>query len=156
MAKHKLSDKIDLSFLLWGINTGNSVHRLCWQLNQLFEWNLTRREDIVDMKESREIFIPGDNVDKPERNLTHEFPLFSFEDEALRYSIDVIHNKTDGVAFIIELKHVDYLLIAKGSFVLLPQDIKNKISKLEGVQSVMSIEPSRLNKAASRLQQYTT
>jgi hypothetical protein len=156
MAKHKLSDKIDLSFLLWGINTSNSVHRLCWQLNQLFEWNLTRREDILDLKETREIFIPGKNIEKPERNLIYEFPLFSFEDEALRYSVDVIYNKTEGATFINELKHIDYLLIAKGSFVLLPQDIKQQTSKLEGVQSVMTIEPSRLNKAASRLQQYTT
>jgi hypothetical protein len=156
MAKHKLSDKIDLSFLLWGINTGNSVHRLCWQLNQLFEWNLTRREDILDLKASREIFIPGKDIDKPDADLAYEFPLFSFEDEALRYSVDVIHNKTEGAAFINELKHVDYLLIVKGSFVLLPEDIKKKTSTLEGIQSVMSIEPSRLNKAAGRLQQYTT
>jgi hypothetical protein len=153
MAKHRLSDKIDHNFLLWGITTGNSPHRLCWQLNQAFDWQLIRNRDIVEEKATREIMIQGSNFILPDKDTIHQYPLYSFDPEEMHFTVDVIHNKAESEVFMSELRQMDYLLIIKGSFVLLPAELRRQIQKLEGVQSVLPIEPQRL-KEVIRLHQY--
>ena len=89
MAKNKLNIDFDFDFLLWGLTSNYPDYKLCWKLNQIFEWKLIRIEDIE--------FFPVVGED-PILFSHFEFPIP--EDH---YSIELVKQKNNGFALLNEL-----------------------------------------------------
>ena len=131
MAKNKLNIDFDFDFLLWGLTSNYPDYKLCWKLNQIFEWKLIRIEDVV--------FFPVVGED-PILFSHFEFPIP--EDH---YSIELVKQKNNGFALLNELKNFDYLLIVRGERDFFDQEeITNYLNKIPGIQIAISIDIEKI------------
>lgn len=82
-----------------------------------------------------------------------QYPLYVFKNELLHYEVHILHNRAETEAFSSELRKFDYLLVAKGSTEMLPEQIKNRVQQLDGVQIVLNIDTAKV-KDTLRFQMY--
>lgn len=138
MAKSYFTDKLNFSKIkVVGVLCSIPQHRLSWQLNGQFEWDMEYSGDICQNNDVYIIVKVGDEM--PEDSMDFSFPLHSFNEEGSRYEVHLIQNKTANGYFVPELKQFDYLLIFHGEFDYLPADMIEKIKKLSNIQLAVEI-----------------
>jgi hypothetical protein len=98
--KHKLDLAIDEDFCLLGIVTDESDYKLCWLINQQFNMNFEKQEEL-------KLF---------HRKLDEEqmFSYFSYHDSDALITYRLIKNRAEKGYFLDELKNIDYLIHIQG------------------------------------------
>lgn len=131
MAKNKINNDFDYDFLMWGLSSSYPDYKLCWKLNQIFKWKLTRIKDI-------ELF---QNVDSEPLLFSHfEYPIP--EDH---YTIELIKQKNSGIPFLSELKNFDFLLIVRGERDFFNADeMTIYLNKIPGIQNAIAINIEKI------------
>jgi hypothetical protein len=131
MAKSKLNIDFDYDFLIWGLTSNFPDYKLCWKLNQIFEWKLIRNDDIKYFP------IVGE---EPIFFSHFEYPIP--EDH---YSIELVKQKNDGFVLLNELKNFDYLLIVRGARDFFNQEeLTIYLNKIQGIQIAISIDIEKI------------
>lgn len=131
MAKSILKIEYDYDFLLFAIVSSAKDYRLCWHLNQLFEFNFTKQKDL--------------EINLPKKKRLAYFSNYLFLDEANLCEYYLIGNKFSGGNFIPELKEADFLFLLKGEHGSLNKsDFLEKIKSLPVVQTVFEVNVKKL------------
>lgn len=123
-------------YLLWGISSSESLHRLCWQVNTQLSMQLRREADLS---------VPQKGEKKK------SFGFFADRETDAPISYALIDNKSEGGWFLEEYKNIDYLFQVLGE--VSPQEeqhIQEQIKAAEGVYGVFKLDTGRL-KNPSRL-----
>lgn len=130
MSKLVLDVEYDFDFALFGVSSHVANYRLAWGMNQLFELDLERVDDI-DLS-----FGP-----KKQGN----FSIYRFDDEESYTTYHLISNRCSSGYLIPELKQMDYFIQYWG-----PMsddelnDFKNELRKIPSVLTAMDIDPMKL------------
>ncbi len=130
MSKISLTFEEDYSFLLIGISCHAKDYRLCWELNKLLNFDLTRAND-------HEI-----SNKKKEKN-SYSFYEYFDEEHYLEYYL--IANRGNDAYLIPEQKTVDFFLMIKGN--LSEQKLQTllyTINSLSLVSTSFTIDPNQL------------
>ncbi len=99
MAKFTLNIEEDYDFSIIGISCHAKDYRLCYELNQLFEADFVRTDDIeINIKKSM-----------------GKFSIFEYHNEENYLSYFLISNRSDQGFLIPEYKTIDFFLMLKGA-----------------------------------------
>lgn len=130
MKKRKLEAEFDYNFLLFGVISALKEYKLAWHLNNAFELQLNKANDIaIDFLKSQNLIISN--------------YLYETEHSTFRLlknkSADVFE---DNLAFLIpELKRFDYLILIQGfDDTFNTGDIKKLLSSIPKVQYVQNFQ----------------
>lgn len=130
MKKRKLEAEFDYNFLLFGVISALKEYKLAWHLNNTFELQLNKANDIaIDFLKSQNLIISN--------------YLYETEHSTFRLlknkSADVFE---DNLAFLIpELKRFDYLILIQGfDDTFNTGDIKKLLSSIPKVQYVQNFQ----------------
>lgn len=130
MSKLVLELEYDFDFALFGVSSHVANYRLAWGMNQLFEIDLERVDD-VDLS-----FGP---------NKQGNFSLYRFDDEESYTTFHLISNRCSVGYLIPELKQIDYFVQYWG-----PMsdeeltDFKNEFRKIPSVLATVQVDPMEL------------
>jgi hypothetical protein len=126
----RITNDNEFDFLLIGIVCQQKDYRLCHELNQHLELNLTREKDFEIMNNKR--------------MKTSAFSFFQYENE----DSDVFYvfsNKGKDDLLIPEQRSIDYLLMIKENFKRInEQELIHAIKKIPIVLGAYSLEPKKL------------
>jgi hypothetical protein len=104
-------------------------YQFCWQLNQTlrFDFRVNNELEIQLNKKDRQYF----------------FAIFEYSEPAGSLSHYLYNNQFDGEFLLPELKHLDFLWLAKGDMVPEQEwkDLQQGIKRMTGVQMVMELPP---------------
>lgn len=131
MAVKRLNINVIEDFYLWGLLAPVGGHRVCWELNRAFGFDLTRQDDIVLER-------------RPSADDTY-FNFYNFDDPVSCLRIELIRNKCSGEFYSRELRQFDYLLMVKGEidfFETAP--FTALLKKLPCVQSALEIAQEKI------------
>lgn len=127
----KLQTESDEAILLWGILTGCSGHRLCWEINQAGNYGLARGEDLKVVRNSP----AGDTF----------FSYYRFDDVEEGYYLELIGNHSGGEYFMSELRNFDFLLMVKGELDFFDKQVFASLLKgIACIRSAMPIDDRKL------------
>jgi hypothetical protein len=130
MSKFSLNFEEDYSFLLVGISCHTKDYRLCWELNKLLNFDLTRTNDLEISNKKKEI---------------NNYSFYEFSDEENYLDIYLISNRGSGAYLIPEQKKVDFFLMIKGNLSKQKlQTLINNINSLSLVLTSFTIDPNQL------------
>lgn len=135
MAKktHTLKVEEEYDFLLWSIFCSHRDYQICSELHQKLDLNFERLEDL--------------EIKLEKKGSTGLFPIFHFMNSDEEHYF-IISNKCQNGLFMPELKQVDYFLLIKNySRYTGMEELTKKISKIENINSVMEMDPSKLKSA---------
>ncbi|OFY23150.1 MAG: hypothetical protein A2W98_11825 [Bacteroidetes bacterium GWF2_33_38] len=134
--KHIINLAVEKSVDLIGISSSVPDYKLCWQLNQDFNFEFKRISDLV--------------LYNDKKNDTQTFSLY-------KYSIDDIlviflGNKIEKGFFFDELKMIDYFIILYNNQnkTISVDELKENLKKTSGINGVFKIDAKSL-KAKSKL-----
>jgi hypothetical protein len=131
MAKKLMLEwKWEVDFKLAGISSALKEYQLAWQINNLFNWELMKGDDLTGLKKS------------------DKFAVYFYDDEMDKRKIHLISNLNKGKYFLTDLKQADFLLRIEGS----PSkkewnDWLKELKKIDGVQTVFSIDVNKIKNA---------
>ena len=97
---HKLTTGKEYDFKLIGISSHENDYRVCWIINQHFEMQLNKTENL-------EVYLA-------DRDLKQEFSLYYYYDEDVLLEFHLISNRCDNGFLIEELRNIDYFLKVTG------------------------------------------
>jgi hypothetical protein len=118
--KFLLDIGFDYDFVLYGIVSQETPHRLAWVINESLQTNFTREEDMALTFDDAESLL---------------LPRFSYHDELNRLDFDLLSNKYETSFWLPELKKIDYLLMVKGAL-----DSFKKRKFMEPFKHIQSIQ----------------
>ncbi len=98
--KFLLDIGFDYDFILYGIVSQETPHRLAWIINDSLQTNFIREEDMTLTFDDAESLL---------------LSRFSYHDELNRLDFDLFSNKYETSFWLPELKKIDYLLMVKGA-----------------------------------------
>lgn len=143
MGKSLYVDDLDYSKLkVIGILSPLAIHRLAWNLNQAFGWDMELLGDICFDNDLYFIVNVDDVLE--EKWIDFSFPLHIFKEEGSKYEVNLIHNKSRQKVFVPELKQFDYLLLIDGEFDYLPEKMIDQIKRFSQVQLAVEIPVGKL------------
>src|ERR1700733_7335207 len=119
-----------VDFKLAGISCALKEYQLAWQMNNLFNWELLKGDDLTGLKKS------------------DKFAAYFYNDELDKRKIHLISNLNKGKYFFTDLKQADFLLRIEGS----PSKKEwnewlRELKKIDGVQTVFSIDVNKIRNA---------
>ena len=130
MSKLVLELEYDFDFFLLGVSSHVANYRLAWGMNQQFELDLERVDDI-DLS-----FGP---------HKKGKFSLYRFDDEESYTTFHLIANRCNVGYFIPELKQIDYFIQYWGPMSNKEMDnFKNELRKIPSVLTAIAINPKEL------------
>lgn len=130
MSKLFLDLEFDFDFSLFGVSSHVANYRIAWGMNQLFEIDLERVDDVDLSFDS---------------NKKGSFSLYRFDDEESYTTFHLLSNRCDTGYLIPELKQIDYFIQYWG-----PMSDKELFSfkeELRGIPSVLAsiqVDPMEL------------
>lgn len=130
MSKLLLELEYDFDFTLYGVSSHVANYRLAWGLNQLFDLDLERVDDIdLSFGSSKK----GD------------FSLYKFEDEESYSTLHLMSNRCSLGYLIPELKQMDYFIQYWGPMSNMELDqFKNELRNSPSVLAVIDIDTMAL------------
>lgn len=132
MKVERLPAEYDFDFLLFGISSHLKDYRFAWTINQAFNFDLARVDDLILLHEKRP-------------DIKGEFLWYKFEVEVDKLSVNLISNQCEGMWLVPEKKEFNFFLIYQGIYNHLNQD--EIIQKLKGLKHVLlasKIDPMSL------------
>lgn len=120
MKKVFLDIGFDYNFVLYGIVSQETPHRLAWIINESIRSNLSRVDDLVLEFEENEVL-----------NITR----FSYHDELNHLEFDLFSNKFESNYWLPELRKMDYFIMVKGAL-----DSFHKRKYTEPFKKILSIQ----------------
>lgn len=131
MAKKFVLDwEWQVDFKLAGISSTLKEYHLAWQMNNLFNWQLLKVDDLQGLKKS------------------DAFSLYLYNDELDKRKIHLISNLNKGKYYLAELRQADFLLRIEGSSSKKEwNDWLKELKKMDGVQTVFSIDVNKIKNA---------
>ncbi|MBL56049.1 MAG: hypothetical protein CMP61_02575 [Flavobacteriales bacterium] len=130
MSKLVLELEYDFDFFLLGVSSHVANYRLAWGMNQQFELDLERVDDI-------------DLSFGPQKK--GKFSLYRFDDEESYTTFHLIANRCNFGYFIPELKQIDYFIQYWGPMSNKEMDnFKNELRKIPSVLTAIAINPKEL------------
>ena len=130
MSKLVLDFEFDFDFSLFGISSHVSNYRLAWAMNNLFELDLERVDD-VDL--SFDIDKKGD------------FSLYRFNDEDSYTTFHLLSNRCEKGFFIPELKQIDFFVQYWGPMSEKElSSFKDDLRRIPSVLASIQIDPMEL------------
>ncbi len=136
MAKLTLEVEEDYDFELVGICSHAKDYRLSWEINNVLEFDLEKRENY-------EINIKGDN---------QSYSFFSFIDDENHLEYYLINNRCSKGVLIPEEKKSDYFLLIRG--ILRggeKEELINKIGEIKNVLTTYEVEVDQLKSKSNLL-----
>jgi hypothetical protein len=132
--KHKLSDRQEPDFMLFGISSVDNDYHLSWTLNNDLGMKLVKHEDL-------EVFhkrLEG----------KQEFSQFSYFDENSLNHYRLLSNRSENGYLLEELPNVDYLLQVSGDVDSGFSDhLLKQLNGLESIRLAFTIETAGLKSA---------
>lgn len=119
MAKFKLEQVEDYPYLLIGLNTGLSNHKLCWEMNKVADINLGRVDDVEVIGKT------GDST---------FHAVYVYEEPEYGRTYRLVQNKVMGGIFLPECREADLVLVIDDSP---PVDVESMLKSLRGIQRVI-------------------
>lgn len=129
--KFKLDYNPEYDFLLLGIVSWERDYRLSWEINEILHLDLERVDDhIVKHKRS------GSEL---------HFSCFIYYDDNTYLNYRLLSNRSDKGSLIEDLKNIDYLMVISGEYSdHMAPDLREKLLRLETVQSCFVIDPEKI------------
>ena len=119
MSKLFLDLEFDFDFSLFGVSSHVANYRIAWGMNQLFEIDLERVDDVDLSFDS---------------NKKGSFSLYRFDDEESYTTFHLLSNRCDTGYLIPELKQIDYFIQYWG-----PMSVKELASFKEELRIIPSV-----------------
>lgn len=139
-AKYSISS-LPFNFDIWGINSPLEDYRLCWQLNQILDWQLKRVEDI-------EFF-------QPKEKKYQQFSAYQYINDLDYYTIEIIKNKNEGNILIPEMKNFDYIFLFQGEDDYFNKnEITQALKQIKDIQSIFEINKDTIKSKHNLLMKY--
>ena len=128
---HILQDKESYNFGLIGISTPENDYRICWILNNSFEYKLVRLENLEIYHKKLED--------------SQAFPQFSYYDEETLLLYRLISNRCENGYLLEEMVNIDYLIQISGEYDknFIEKQIRN-LNKMEEITIAFQIDPATL------------
>jgi len=120
----------DYDFVLYGIVSQETPHRLAWLINDKVKSNFIRKDDLlIYINETEEI------------NITR----FYFHDELNHLDFELLSNKDGSVFWLPELRKIDYFILVKGAL----ESFKKRkytepFKKIDSIQIITEINHKKL------------
>ena len=132
--KHKLDLAIEEDFCLLGIVSDEPDYKLCWLINQQFDMNFEKQEEL-------KLF---------HRKLDEEqlFSYFSYHDSDTLITYRLIKNRAEQGYFLDELQHIDYLIHIQGE--INTTRISNFMLNVGALDPVRMCVPSDLSRIKNK------
>ncbi|MEI6594641.1 MAG: IPExxxVDY family protein [Bacteroidota bacterium] len=130
MKKIFLDIGFDYDFVLYGIVSQETPHRLAWLINDKVKSNFIRKDDLlIYINETEEI------------NITR----FYFHDELNHLDFELLSNKDGSVFWLPELRKIDYFILVKGAL----ESFKKRkytepFKKIDSIQIITEINHKKL------------
>lgn len=130
MKKVFLDIGFDYHFVLYGIVSIETPHRLVWLINQCLKSDFSRKEELI--------FNFRDNE---ELNISR----FSYLDDLNHLEFDLLSNRDGSIYWLPELRKIDYFIMVKGAL----ESFKKRkytepFKKIEGIQIITEINHKKL------------
>ncbi len=140
MGKKKLEVKSHYNFLIWGLVSPFEGHRIAWNLNQCFEFNLVREADI--------------QIENKPLKADDFYAYYLYEDQLNIFKVELIKNITNTSRLVPELKNIDYLLLVKGELDFFePEAFRQLLNRISVIQSAIEIPINKLKSRAMLITQ---
>lgn len=121
--KYELVLEDDTSIEVYGISSPFADYRLAWELNQRFEINLVKQNDVFEIRH-------------PKTKQSQVFRYFSFFDEEGLTRFYLIKNKQDSGTFHAEKPMIDYFLVLRENFTEEKEKLMQTLRKINGLVAV--------------------
>lgn len=132
MKVERFDAEYDFDFLLFGISSHLKDYRFAWFINQAFDFDLAREDDLILLHEKRP-------------DIKGEFLLYKFEIEQDKLNVFLVSNQCEGMWLIPERKEFNFFLKFEGVYNHLNQDeIITKLKSVKHVLLVNKIDPLSL------------
>lgn len=144
--KEKFNEIFDYDkLMLIGIITDLEGYRLAWLMNESFNWDLELMGEIY-LKGNLVVLLKNNSESDFNPKLKAKFSLFRYNDEDVKYEVDLIENKVNRGWYIPKLKQFDYLLGLEGESDYLPRQILKRIEEFPQVQTALEITSEEIKK----------
>ena len=131
MTKHQLLVDFDYDFLLIGIVCHQRDYRLTWAINKAFNIELVRLPDDLE-------------IPLPKSEKTSEHALYHFFDEESHCIYSLVENTVKPGYVLPEHGQADFLLMLRDSFDVDPDDLIQKLKKIDFILTAYSIDVDTL------------
>jgi hypothetical protein len=121
---YKIEATIDNNFLLIGISSSENDFKLCWLINQEFEIEFKRDDDLQFYNEKL--------------NIEQNFALYSFSND--EYQAYLISNKSNSGILISEYKSIDFFIKIKTSDNSIFDFFQSKLLQIKQIQAIFKID----------------
>ncbi len=128
----ELSEDFFRDTRLVGIVAPIKDYQFCWQLNQLFNIDLRKNNDI--------------EIQLKRKNRDYYFAIFQYGEQANTLTHYLYNNQFDGEYLLPEFRHLDFLYLLKGDIVAddFINELMNTIKNIIGVQLVMELAHDKI------------
>ena len=128
---HKLIVEDDFHFFLVGISSHENDYRLSWAINTHLKMALKRADNL--------------QIHNPRIKQDQEFSLYQFTDLETVLHYNLIANRCDNGFLLEEMKNIDYVLKITGDASKnFPEQLVNKLKKIDIITTAFEIDPSEL------------
>ena len=128
---HKLIVEDDFHFFLVGISSHENDYRLSWAINTHLKMALKRADNL--------------QIHNPRIKQDQEFSLYQFTDLETVLHYILIANRCDNGFLLEEMKNIDYVLKIMGDASKnFPEQLVNKLKKIDIITTAFEIDPSEL------------
>ncbi len=129
MAKLTLEIEEEYPYLMLGISATTTNYRLCWNINKVLSFNLTRQPDIT--------------LSSP-KEMPQDFGIFTYFDKVLGISYRLIENRLGHKRFLPEVSKADYLFVVDDRGEELMEGLIADIKSIRAVLMVFPIDMETL------------
>lgn len=138
--KFTLAPSLNESILIWGIMTHLPMHKLVWELNKTFDFELIREP----LERAHAIDIES-NLLRLVEDEENSFPWFSYHHTLKHYSIEVIKNRKNNYLYLPELKGMDVVLLIRGESSLFNKtEFHSQLNQISGVQQAFEFQMEKI------------
>ncbi|MBC8173409.1 MAG: IPExxxVDY family protein [Chitinophagales bacterium] len=121
----------EVECLLFGIVTPLKSYRLCWFINQIFDLELKKIDDLV--------------ITLHDKRKQLHFSRFRYEEQITMSAFFILENKHDGEFLLPDIKKADFILFIKGTYYQAHrQAFMQKLKLINEIQVVLPVEPKTL------------
>ena len=121
--KYELILEDEMTLEVIGISSAFADYRLAWELNQCFNINLVKNNDVFE-------------VNPIKSNNTLSFRYFSFLDEEFLTRIYLIKNRQDQGLFQADRPMIDFFLVLRENFSFQREVLIQQLRKINGIVAV--------------------